>query len=494
MAKYILSIDQGTTSSRAIIFNEQGLPLQQVQQEFEQIFPKDGWVEHAPETIWETTLQVCQQAIQKAQLSAADITCIGITNQRETTVVWDKKTGKPVYNAIVWQDRRTAETCEALRQQDHEQAIADKTGLLIDPYFSATKIQWILDNVEGAREKAQQGDLLFGTIDSFLLWHLTGGKSHKTDATNASRTMLFNIHKQQWDKDLLALFSIPESMLPEVCDCSADFGSSLPELLGAEIPITGIAGDQQAALIGQACFKPGMAKSTYGTGCFMILNTGKTAVQSENRLLTTIAYRLNGEVTYAIEGSIFIAGAAIQWLRDGLQLIDHASQSEALAESADQKSGVYLVPAFTGLGAPYWDPHARGAITGLTRDTGIKEIVAAGLRSVCYQTRDLLEAMAADGATLPSTLRVDGGMVQNNWLVQFLANLLNTDVERPQITETTALGAAYLAGLHSGIFRSIDQIQELWTCEQKFTPEMKETTRERLYQGWLDAVRRVTSH
>lgn len=494
MAKYILSIDQGTTSSRAIIFNEQGLPLQQAQQEFEQIFPKDGWVEHAPETIWETTLQVCQQAIQKAQLSAADITCIGITNQRETTVVWDKKTGKPVYNAIVWQDRRTAETCEALRQQDHEQAIADKTGLLIDPYFSATKIQWILDNVEGAREKAQQGDLLFGTIDSFLLWHLTGGKSHKTDATNASRTMLFNIHKQQWDKDLLALFSIPESMLPEVCDCSADFGSSLPELLGAEIPITGIAGDQQAALIGQACFKPGMAKSTYGTGCFMILNTGKTAVQSENRLLTTIAYRLNGEVTYAIEGSIFIAGAAIQWLRDGLQLIDHASQSEALAESADQKSGVYLVPAFTGLGAPYWDPHARGAITGLTRDTGIKEIVAAGLRSVCYQTRDLLEAMAADGATLPSTLRVDGGMVQNNWLVQFLANLLNTDVERPQITETTALGAAYLAGLHSGVFRSIDQIQELWTCEQKFSPEMKETTRERLYQGWLDAVRRVTSH
>lgn len=494
MAKYILSIDQGTTSSRAIIFNEQGLPLQQAQQEFEQIFPKDGWVEHAPETIWETTLQVCQQAIQKTQLSAADITCIGITNQRETTVVWDKKTGKPVYNAIVWQDRRTAETCEALRQQDHEQAIADKTGLLIDPYFSATKIQWILDNVEGAREKAQQGDLLFGTIDSFLLWHLTGGKSHKTDATNASRTMLFNIHKQQWDKDLLALFSIPESMLPEVCDCSADFGSSLPELLGAEIPITGIAGDQQAALIGQACFKPGMAKSTYGTGCFMILNTGKTAVQSENRLLTTIAYRLNGEVTYAIEGSIFIAGAAIQWLRDGLQLIDHASQSEALAESADQKSGVYLVPAFTGLGAPYWDPHARGAITGLTRDTGIKEIVAAGLRSVCYQTRDLLEAMAADGATLPSTLRVDGGMVQNNWLVQFLANLLNTDVERPQITETTALGAAYLAGLHSGVFRSIDQIQELWTCEQKFTPEMKETTRERLYQGWLDAVRRVTSH
>lgn len=494
MAKYILSIDQGTTSSRAIIFNEQGLPLQQAQQEFEQIFPEDGWVEHDPETIWQTTLGVCQQAIQQARLNACDITCIGITNQRETTVVWDKNTGKPIYNAIVWQDRRTAETCEALRQQGREPIIADKTGLLIDPYFSATKIHWILENIEGAKEKAQQGELLFGTIDSFLLWRLSGGKSHKTDATNASRTMLFNIHEQQWDKDLLDLFSIPESMLPEVCDCSADFGSTLPELLGAEIPITGIAGDQQAALIGQACFKPGMAKSTYGTGCFMILNTGKTAVQSENRLLTTIGYRLNGDVTYAIEGSIFIAGAAIQWLRDGLQLIDHASQSEALAESADQKSGVYLVPAFTGLGAPYWDPNARGAITGLTRDTGIKEIVAAGLRSVCYQTRDLLEAMAADGASLPSTLRVDGGMVQNNWLVQFLANLLNTDVERPQITETTALGAAYLAGLHSGIFNSLEQIQKLWACEQKFSPEMKVATREKLYQGWLDAVRRVTSH
>ncbi|MBU3070062.1 glycerol kinase GlpK [Aestuariicella sp. G3-2] len=494
MAKYILSIDQGTTSSRAIIFNEQGLPLQQAQQEFEQIFPEDGWVEHDPETIWQTTLEVCQQAIRQARLNAFDITCIGITNQRETTVVWDKNTGKPIYNAIVWQDRRTAETCETLRQQGREPIIAGKTGLLIDPYFSATKIHWILENIEGAKEKAQQGELLFGTIDSFLLWRLSGGKSHKTDATNASRTMLFNIHEQQWDNDLLDLFSIPKSMLPEVCDCSADFGSTLPELLGAEIPITGIAGDQQAALIGQACFKPGMAKSTYGTGCFMILNTGKTAVQSENRLLTTIGYRLNGDVTYAIEGSIFIAGAAIQWLRDGLQLIDHASQSEALAESADQKSGVYLVPAFTGLGAPYWDPNARGAITGLTRDTGIKEIVAAGLRSVCYQTRDLLEAMAADGASLPSTLRVDGGMVQNNWLVQFLANLLNTDVERPQITETTALGAAYLAGLHSGIFCSLEQIQKLWACEQKFSPEMKEATREKLYQGWLDAVRRVTSH
>lgn len=494
MAKYILSIDQGTTSSRAIIFDNNGQPCWQAQQEFEQIFPEDGWVEHDPEVIWETTLSVCRKAIQASQLNVADINCIGITNQRETTIVWDKKTGKSIYNAIVWQDRRTAEACEALRQQDHEQPISDKTGLLIDPYFSATKIQWILENVENAKEKAAQGELLFGTVDSFLLWRLTGGQSHKTDATNASRTMLFNIHDQQWDRDLLTLLSIPATMLPEVCDCSADFGTTLPELFGAPIPVNGIAGDQQAALIGQACFEPGMAKSTYGTGCFLILNTGKSPVRSENRLLTTVGYRLNGEVTYAIEGSIFIAGAAIQWLRDGLRLIQDASQTEALAESADKNASVYLVPAFTGLGAPYWDPHARGAIMGLTRDTGIQEIVAAGLQAVCYQTRDLLEAMAADGATLPCTLRVDGGMVINNWLVQFLSNLLNSEVERPKITETTALGAAYLAGLHTGIFKSTEQIQELWACEQQFTPKMKEAKREKLYQGWIDAVRRITSH
>ncbi|WP_439134428.1 glycerol kinase GlpK, partial [Pseudomaricurvus sp.] len=467
MSKYILSIDQGTTSSRAIIFDNKGQPCWQAQQEFEQIFPQDGWVEHDPEVIWETTLDVCQKAIENSSLTATDISCIGITNQRETTVVWNKKTGKAVYNAIVWQDRRTAETCEALRKQNHEQAITDSTGLLIDPYFSATKIQWILNNVPNAKEQAARGELLFGTVDAFLLWRLTGGESHKTDATNASRTMLFNIHNQQWDKDLLQLFSIPESMMPEVCDCSSNFGNTSAELFGTPIPITGIAGDQQAALIGQACFEPGMAKSTYGTGCFLILNTGKNAVRSENRLLTTVGYRLNGEVTYAVEGSIFIAGAAIQWLRDGLKLIEHASQTEALAESADKNANVYLVPAFTGLGAPYWDPHARGAITGLTRDTGIQEIVAAGLQSVCYQTRDLLEAMAADGATLPSTLRVDGGMVQNNWLVQFLANLLNSDVERPQITETTALGAAYLAGLYTGVFESTQQIQELWRGEKR---------------------------
>ncbi|GAB3106776.1 glycerol kinase GlpK [Aestuariicella hydrocarbonica] len=494
MAKYILSIDQGTTSSRAIIFNERGLPLWQAQQEFEQQYPADGWVEHDPETIWSSTLSVCEKAIQKSRLPASAINCIGITNQRETTIVWDKDTGTPVYNAIVWQDRRTAETCQQLRDSGCEKSIAEKTGLLIDPYFSGTKIQWILQNVDGARAKAEAGRLLFGTVDSFLLWRLSGGKVHKTDATNASRTMLFNIHTQQWDKELLALLSIPETMLPEVCDCSTDFGMTTPDLFGKSLPITGIAGDQQAALFGQACFEPGMAKSTYGTGCFLILNTGTTAISSDNRLLTTVGYRLNGQVTYAIEGSIFIAGAAVQWLRDGLQLIDDASQTEALAEAADKTSNVYLVPAFTGLGAPYWDPHARGAIMGLTRDTGIQEIVAAGLQSVCYQTRDLLEAMAADGAVLPSTLRVDGGMVINNWLIQFLANLLDSAVERPEITETTALGAAYLAGLHTGVFESTQQIQTMWACDQHFAPQMSKTERQHLYSGWLDAVRRVTNH
>lgn len=493
MDNYILSIDQGTTSSRAIIYDEQARPVQQSQQEFAQHFPQDGWVEHDPEAIWQSTLDTCRTAIAESGLRAEQIRCIGISNQRETTVVWDKQTGKPVYNAIVWQDRRTATACDTLRVQGHEARITDKTGLLLDPYFSATKIQWLLDNVSNARQKAERGELLFGTIDSFLLWRLTGGKSHKTDATNASRTLLFNIHTQQWDAELLELFSIPASMLPEVCDCSADFGIAAAEHLGTELPITGMAGDQQAALIGQACFQPGMAKSTYGTGCFLILNTGKIPARSTNRLLTTVGYRLNGEVTYAIEGSIFIAGAAIQWLRDGLQLIQNAAQSESLAQEADQKSGVYLVPAFTGLGAPYWDPHARGAILGLTRDTGIREIVAAGLQSVCYQTRDLLEAMTADGACRTSTLRVDGGMVKNDWLVQFLADLLNADVERPRITETTALGAAYLAGLQAGVFTSLEQIQTLWSCEQHFTPHMAQAESDRRYSGWQDAVRRVTS-
>jgi glycerol kinase len=493
MENYILSIDQGTTSTRAIIFDAQGRSVQQAQQEFTQIFPQDGWVEHDPEAIWHTTLSTCQQVIAQAKLEPSVIRCIGISNQRESTVVWSKQTGKPIYNAIVWQDRRTAARCEALLGQQYEEMITAKTGLLIDPYFSATKLEWILDNVAGARQRAEDGELLFGTIDCFLLWRLTGGSSHKSDATNASRTMLFNIHTQRWDPELLRLFSIPESMLPEVCDCSADFGTTTTELLGAAIPVTGMAGDQQAALIGQACLEPGMAKSTYGTGCFLILNTGKTPARSANRLLTTVAYRLNGEVTYAMEGSIFIAGAAIQWLRDELKLIQHASQTESLAATADPASNVYLVPAFTGLGAPYWDPHARGAILGLTRNTGVAEIVAAGLLSVSYQTRDLLEAMSADGATLSSTLRVDGGMVNNNWMVQSLADVLNLDVQRPTVTETTALGAAYLAGLQVGIFQSQQQIQQLWACEQQFSPVMDATKRERLYQGWLEAVQRVTS-
>lgn len=493
MADYILAIDQGTTSSRAIIFDAQGLPVQQSQQEFAQLFPADGWVEHDPEAIWQSVLTTCRAVIAAAGLGASQLRCIGISNQRETAVIWNKQTGAPIYNAIVWQDRRTAEFCESLRVQGYEQLIADKTGLLLDSYFSASKIRWILDHVPGARQQAECGELLFGTIDTFLLWRLTGGRNHKTDATNASRTLLFNIHTQEWDPALLDLFSIPASLLPEVCDCGADFGTTAPELLGSALPVTGMAGDQQAALIGQACFDSGMAKSTYGTGCFLIQNTGKTPARSQNRLLTTVGYRLNGEVTYAIEGSIFIAGAAIQWLRDGLQLIRHAAQSETLAQEADQKSAVYLVPAFTGLGAPYWDPHARGAILGLTRDTGIREIVAAGLQSVCYQTRDLLEAMAADGACRTSTLRVDGGMVRNDWLVQFLADLLGAGVERPGITETTALGAAYLAGLQTGIFQSLEQIQTLWRCEQRFAPQMEEKERTRRYAGWQDAVRRVTS-
>ncbi|MCX4028648.1 glycerol kinase GlpK [Endozoicomonas sp. SM1973] len=492
MSTYILAIDQGTTSSRAIIFNEKGLPLWQAQQEFKQYYPDDGWVEHDPEEIWVTTLQVCQQVMQKGKLRSTDIAAIGITNQRETTVVWDRETGKPIYNAIVWQDRRTASYCKKLKQAGKEALINQKTGLLIDPYFSASKLNWLLDNVPDARENAEAGKLLFGTIDTFLLWRLTGGKSHKTDATNASRTQLFNIHTQQWDEELLKLHNVPVTLMPEVMDCSAEFGVTERTLFGGEIPILSMAGDQQAALVGQACFKPGMVKSTYGTGCFVIMNTGEQVIQSENRLLTTIGYRLNGQVNYAIEGSIFIAGAAMQWLRDGLRLIPHANVTEALAQVAKKTHGVYMVPAFTGLGAPYWDPHARGAILGLTRDTGVAEIVAAALQSVCYQTKDLMNAMAADGVE-PTTLRVDGGMVVNNWMVQFLADILGVTVERPQVTETTALGVAYLAGLHKGIYPSIEDIAECWHSEQQFEVSMEQVQREKLYRGWQDAVERVKS-
>ena len=474
-----------------MIFDTNCTPVSVAQQEFPQHFPQDGWVEHDPEAIWQSVLAVVRKALSQANLSASDILAMGITNQRETTVVWDAKTGEPVYPAIVWQDRRTAAYCEQLQAGGYEQLINDRSGLLIDPYFSATKLHWLLDNVAGVRERAEQGKLRFGTIDSFLLWRLTGGKVHRTDATNASRTMLFNIHQQQWDKDLLKLLEIPHSLLPEVLDSAADFGHTDAALFGTSIPICAVAGDQQAALIGQACFAPGSVKSTYGTGCFMVMNTGQTPVKSEHRLLTTVAYRLAGQTTYALEGSIFVAGAAIQWLRDGLKLIRDAAETEAMAEQVGDQSGVYFVPAFTGLGAPYWDPEARGALFGLTRDTGIAEIVTAGLQSVCFQTRDLLEAMNADGAIATASLRVDGGMVVNNWLVQALANTLGVQVDRPKVTETTALGVACLAGLQTGVFADLDAISDCWNRERSFHPAMPEERRKVLYAGWLDAIRRV---
>ncbi len=488
--QYILSIDQGTTSSRAMLFDKNGHAVFTAQQEFTQHFPKDGWVEHDAEEIWSTTLAVVREAIARAGDDDATIAAIGITNQRETTVVWDRASGKPVYHAIVWQDRRTAAYCEALRERNLEATVQSRTGLLLDPYFSGTKINWILNNVDGARERAMHGELAFGTVDSFLIWRLTRGKVHATDATNASRTLLFNIHQQCWDDELLEMLDIPESLLPDVRDCADDYGVASADLIGAEIPISGVAGDQQAALIGQACFEPGMIKSTYGTGCFMILNTGETALKSNNKLLTTVAYRLGGKTTYALEGSIFVAGAAVQWLRDGIGIIDSAQETEAMAASLDSNRGVYLVPAFTGLGAPHWDPGARGAIFGITRDTGPAELVRATLESVCYQTFDLLEAKRRDGIE-PKRLRVDGGMVQNNWLCGFLANILGISVERPAETETTALGAAYLAGLQVGLFDSIEAIAEKWRSDQIFEPEQAEADRKRLLADWHEAVIKV---
>ncbi|MFE8072649.1 glycerol kinase GlpK [Marinobacteraceae bacterium S3BR75-40.1] len=492
MTRYVLAIDQGTTSSRAIVFTPDSHIQAVAQQEFQQYFPENGWVEHDPEEIWGSTLTVCRQALDRAGITAAQVAAIGITNQRETTIIWDRETGQPIHRAIVWQDRRTTPQCETLRRQGHESMVTDKTGLLLDPYFSATKIAWLLDNVEGARHRAERGKLAFGTVDSWLLWQLTGGRSHATDATNASRTALFNIHTQQWDEELLSLFNIPAALLPEVKDSAAEFGVSDKELLGAAVPICGIAGDQQAALFGQACFEPGMAKSTYGTGCFLVLNTGTEALRSENRLLTTVGYRLGGQTTYAMEGSIFIAGAAVQWLRDKVGLIGHARETSRLAEEVGVNNSVYLVPAFTGLGAPYWDPHARGAIMGLSRDSGIAEIVTAGLQSVCYQTKDLTRAIQNDGAHV-AELRVDGGMVVNDWLMQFLADMLNVAVDRPAVTETTALGAAYLAGLQVGLYDGLDQIASQWQRERRLSPQMSPSQRETLYQGWLDAVERVQS-
>ena len=487
--KAILAIDQGTTSSRAIVFGTGGDILALAQREFRQIYPADGWVEHDPEEIWSTTVAVCREAISAAD---ADIAGIGITNQRETTVVWERATGKPIYNAIVWQDRRTADRCQALRDETDPATVTARSGLLIDPYFSGTKIAWILDHVEGARGRAERGDLAFGTVDSFLLWRLTGGKSHATDATNASRTNLFNIHDNDWDQTLLDLFRVPRAVLPEVKDCAANFGETVPDILGRSFRVAGIAGDQQAAAIGQACLEPGMIKSTYGTGCFVILNTGDKALTSRNRLLTTVGYRLGGKTSYAIEGSIFVSGAAVQWLRDGLGLIKSAAETEGIARGLDHNHGVYLVPAFTGLGAPYWDAEARGGLFGLTRDTGPHEIVRATLESVAYQTRDLFDAMAEDGVA-PAALRVDGGMVGNDWLMQFLADMLGIPVERPKITETTALGAALLAALELGLIDGPERIAEIWQRQGRFEPDMDRTRRDRLMAGWHRAVARVRS-
>jgi glycerol kinase len=489
-AAHILAIDQGTTSSRAIVFEAQGSVAGSHQLEFAQHFPADGWVEHDAEAIWASTLTACKGALAAAKIGAEHLAAIGITNQRETTVLWDRATGAPLANAIVWQDRRTADACRALVAAGLEPMIQAKTGLVADAYFSATKLAWLLDNVPHARAAAEAGKLAFGTIDCFLLWRLTAGAVHATDATNAARTMLYDIHTGDWDDELLALFKVPRAVLPEVRDCAGVFGTTVKDVLGAAVPITGIAGDQQAALVGQACFSPGMMKSTYGTGAFMLVNTGAQAVASANRLLTTVAYQLDGATTYALEGSVFIAGAAVQWLRDGLRIIEAASEIEALA--AADAGGVTVVPAFTGLGAPYWDADARGAILGLTRDTGRAEIARATLDAICLQSRDLIEAMRADGCN-PESLRVDGGMAVNDALMQRLADLLGLPVTRPRLTETTALGAAALAGLGAGLFGSLDEIAGRWTADRVFAPALDDAAREAAYDDWKAAVARVRS-
>ena len=484
----LLAIDQGTTSSRAIVFDDRGSPLVTARKEFRQIFPEPGWVEHDADEIWESTREVTREVVEKT----GDIAAAGITNQRETTVIWERATGKPIANAIVWQDRRTAPVCEALREAGHLELVSGKTGLLLDPYFSGTKIAWLLDHAEGAREKAEAGELAFGTIDTFLIWRLTGGKVHATDATNASRTLLFNLETQDWDDELLALFKVPRALLPEVKDCADDYGVTEKELFGVEIPIRGVAGDQQSALVGQACFEPGMTKSTYGTGCFALTNTGNEILQSKNRLLTTVAYRFEGKPVFAIEGSIFMAGAAVQWLRDSLGIIKSSPETEGLAKSLSSNRGVYLVPAFTGLGAPHWDPDARGAIFGMTRETGPAEFARATLEALAYQTYDLFEAMARDGIA-PSTIRVDGGAANNNWLMQFLADILNVPVERPDYVETTALGAGFLAGLGAGLFKDLDEMASHWIMAADFAPAMSEKERNGLLAGWHDAVKRTLS-
>ena len=489
MPDLILALDQGTTSTRAIVFHGEGLhPVATARRDLPQHYPAPGWVEHEPEDIAAHSIEVLREALALAGGKASDVAGIGITNQRETTLVWDRQTGHPVHRAIVWQDRRTADACAAL--QPHAAMVTGRTGLLLDPYFSATKIAWILDNVPGARARAERGELAFGTVDSFLLWRLTG--EHATDATNACRTMLFDIHRGEWDDDLLTLFAIPRAILPRVLDCAGRFGTTT--VLGGPVPILGMAGDQHAATIGQACFEPGMAKSTYGTGCFLLMNTGKSPVASRHRLLTTLAYQLDGVRTYALEGSIFVAGAAVQWLRDGLGVLAHASHSGTMAQQADPQQAVYLVPAFTGLGAPHWDPAARGALFGLTRNTGPAELARAALESVAFQTRDLIGAMQADwSAAADTVLRVDGGMAQSDWTMQFLADQLGAPVDRPEITETTALGAAYLAGLAAGLCPAPARFADSWRMERRFTPGMAESERDRRYAGWQDAVRRTLS-
>jgi glycerol kinase len=494
MSTRLIAIDQGTTSTRAIVFDEALTPLASAQAELRQIYPAPGWVEHDPEEIWSGVVATVRAAMAKAGVAAKAVAAIGIANQRETTILWDRNSGKPIRNAIVWQDRRTADACAALRREGHERAIADRTGLVLDPYFSASKICWLLDHVEGARAAARDGRLAFGTVDSFLLWRLTGGKAHATDGTNAARTLLFDIHCGRWDGALAELFRVPAALLPDVRDCAADFGESEPALFGGSIRISGMAGDQQAATVGQGCFAPGMMKSTYGTGCFALLNTGAEPVRSRHRLLTTIAYQLGGERAYALEGAIFIAGAAVQWLRDGLRIIAHAAEVNELAQRADPAAQIYLVPAFVGLGAPHWDAEARGSLHGLTRNSGAADIARAALESVGYQTRDLLEAMRADWpAAADTVLRVDGGMTASDFAMQFLADILGAPVERPRVRETTALGAAYLAGYQAGVCPQPEQFAASWRLDRRFEPDMDDATRTRKWAGWQAAVRRTLS-
>ena len=492
---FVLAIDQGTTSTRAILFRPDTSVAAIAQQEFPQHFPASGWVEHEPEDLWATVLATCRDALAQAGASAADVAAIGITNQRETALVWDRHTGRAIHRAIVWQDRRTADICAALKRDGVEPEVTGRTGLLIDPYFSATKIAWILDNVSGARARAERGDLAFGTVDTFLLWRLTGGRVHATDATNASRTNLYDIHRGRWDDDLLRIFRIPPSLLPAVRDSSGRFGETEPDLLGGPIAVSGLVGDQQGAVVGQACFGAGMVKSTYGTGCFALLNTGRTAIRSRSRLLTTIAYQIGGVPTYALEGSIFVAGAAVQWLRDGLGLVRDAAETGPLAAEADPGQDVVLVPAFVGLGAPYWSPDVRGALFGLTRNTGPRELARAALESVCFQTADLLRAMHADwpdaGEHRP-VLRVDGGMIASDWTMQRLSDLLGAPVDRPHVKETTALGAAYLAGLDAGLFPDPDRFGDRWRLERRFEPAMGEGERTERLAAWHGAVHRLT--